>query len=185
MNDKVTKTRRIIIAVVVALTISLAGSVFGVAISRDTVDNSTSTSFNQAMMNHHAQAVSMAMTIVRRGEHPDLVTVARDIALTQQAQIGAMGAHLDVIGAPRVGNGHPMPGMATPAEIASLSTLPVREAQREMIRLMVEHHKGGVQMATAALTDELDPATRRLALSIVNTQQAEMNVLLQLRQLIG
>ena len=184
MNDKTQTTKRVFAAIVVALTISVAGSIMGIAIGRDRTDVSASAQFNQAMMKHHSQAVTMAMTIVQRGEHGDLVTVARDIVLTQQTQIGAMGAHLDIIGASRVGDGHKMPGIATNQEVASLESLPVGDAQREMVRLMILHHIGGVEMAEQALLDELDSETRKLAQSIVNSQKSELDLLRQLQTIL-
>lgn len=185
MNDKTITTRRVFVAIIVALTISITGSIIGLTIGSDRNEVSSSAQFNQAMMNHHSQAVTIAMTIVQRGEHNDLVIVARDIVLTQQAQIGAMGARLDSIGAPRVGDGHRMPGMASSQEVAALQELPVEDAQREMVRLMIRHHIGGVEMAQQALKSDLDAETRRLAQSIVNSQRSELELLRQLQKLIG
>jgi uncharacterized protein (DUF305 family) len=184
MNEKSQNTKSVFAAIVVALTISVAGSIIGITIGRDHTDVSSSAQFNQAMMYHHSQAVTMAMTIVQRGENADLVTVARDIVLTQQTQIGAMGAHLDIIGASRVGDGHRMPGMATSQEVAALQTLPVGDAQREMVRLMILHHIGGVEMAEQALMKDLNAETRRLALAIANSQKSELELLQQLQTIL-
>ncbi len=169
--------RRILTVVAFVVSIVAAGTVLGFTLGRDSRPSSPTISFNQAMIKHHTQAVTMAMTIVRRGEEPDLIVVARDIVLTQQAQIGAMGAHLDILGASRVGENHPMPGMATNDQIAELETLPTRAAEAQMIRLMIDHHQGGVSMASDALEQNLDPVTERLAKSIVASQQNEINLL--------
>jgi uncharacterized protein (DUF305 family) len=169
--------RRFVFALSVAATIVIAGSVVGFILGRESTPASPSITFNQAMIKHHTQAVTMAMTLLRRGEDPDLVVVARDIVLTQQAQIGAMGAHLDNLGASRIGDAHPMPGMASNEQIASLEQLPAPVAEVEMLRLMIAHHQGGVSMATDALVHHLDRPTRRLAESIVTSQRNELELL--------
>ena len=185
MIEKALTTKRVFFAIAVALTISAAGSVLGVTIVRDRTSLSVSAQFNQSMARHHTQAVSMALTIVQRGEHPDLLTVARDIVLTQQTQIGVMGGYLEQKGTSRLGDGHKMPGMATSQEVASLETLPVEEAEREMVRLMILHHIGGVEMAEKALKIELDTSTRSIAQSIVNSQNLELDLLRQLQVLLS
>jgi uncharacterized protein (DUF305 family) len=48
------------------------------------------------MMVHHAQAVEMAEIVRDRTENPQTRTLATDIALTQQAQIGQMQGWLAV-----------------------------------------------------------------------------------------
>lgn len=133
--------------------------------------------FNQAMTNHHAQAVSIGMILHEMDVDPDLRTVARDIVLTQQAQIGAMGARLDTLGAPRSGAGHRMIGMASPADIAELQTLPPDAAARFGIDLLIAHHRGGVQMARDFLSEGLDRHASLLAERIVTAQESEIELL--------
>ncbi|CAM5316445.1 hypothetical protein SFUMM280S_03807 [Streptomyces fumanus] len=50
-------------------------------------------------------------------------------------------------GMPSAGPGSLMPGMATDAEMAKLDTLSGQRAEVYFLRLMTEHHKGGVHMA--------------------------------------
>ncbi len=87
--------------------------------------DSSEAGFARDMMVHHAQAVEMAEIVRDKTESDDIRTLATDIALTQQAQIGIMQDWLDVWGLPASGTelamswmGHstegPMPGMATP-----------------------------------------------------------------------
>ena len=143
---------------VVALGVAL------VALARDTnsdpSDDSAEAGFSRAMADHHAQAVTMGDIIRDRTPDPVLKTTATDIVLTQQSQIGRMQGWLDVWGLPLtstdppmawMGHEGPMPGMATRAEINSLSTLPVADAEIEFLRLMIAHHEGGIAMAEAIL----------------------------------
>lgn len=168
---------------VAALLASMLLTAFAVGwvweVARTNRDNA-SVAFNQAMTNHHAQAVAISMILHERVSDPDLLAVARDIVLTQQAQIGAMGSHLDAIGANRAGSGHVMKGMASPADIASLSTLSDAAAARLGISLLIAHHRGGVEMAEHYLQEGLDRPSARLAERIVAGQSSEIELLRQL-----
>jgi uncharacterized protein (DUF305 family) len=48
------------------------------------------------MIVHHAQAVDMALLLYDRTENPDFKTIALDMALTQQTQIGQMQGWLSL-----------------------------------------------------------------------------------------
>jgi uncharacterized protein (DUF305 family) len=67
-----------------------------------------------------------------------------------------------------------MPGLATPKEVAALSTLPVPEMEAQFLRLMIRHHQGGVLMAEAAVERAETDNVRDLAGWIVAGQQAEI-----------
>ena len=154
-------------------------------------DDSAEAGFARAMADHHAQAVTMADIIRDRTEDPVLKTTATDIVLTQQSQIGRMQGWLDVWGLPLsstdppmawMGHDGPMPGMAARAEINSLSTLPVAEAEIEFLQLMIAHHEGGIAMAEAILerTDREEVVT--LATAIAESQRVEI---VQMEQLLA
>ena len=94
-------------------------------------EDSAEAGFARDMMVHHAQAVQMAEIVRDKTESEEIRTIAADIALTQQAQIGQMQGWLAVWGLPTTGPeppmawmGHPMegrmPGMATPEQIDDL-----------------------------------------------------------------
>ena len=131
------------------------------------------------------------MLIRDRTEDPLVAGLALDIVLTQQAQIGRMSGWLDVWGLQATGDDPPMawmehaiegrmPGMASPEEIARLKGLSGVEADREFLRLMIRHHEGGAPMAQALLERSGDEPVRRLARSIVQSQQAEVDVMRRL-----
>jgi uncharacterized protein (DUF305 family) len=99
-----------------------------------------------------------------------------------------MSGWLDVWGLPATGAEPPMawmghqvegrmPGMASSEEIAHLKELSGVEADREFLRLMIRHHQGGVPMAEAILERSDDEVVRRLAQAIVDSQQAEVEVM--------
>lgn len=59
-------------------------------IGRTPGDASADAGFARDMATHHAQAVEMAMIVHSRTDDPEVATLAMDIALTQQSQIGIM-----------------------------------------------------------------------------------------------
>ncbi|WP_424215581.1 DUF305 domain-containing protein [Streptomyces sp. BI20] len=67
-----------------------------------------------------------------------------------------------------------MPGMATKEEIARLGTLSGREAEVFWLRLMTEHHKGGVAMAEGCARLCEVPTQRKLAQGMVDAQRSEI-----------
>ena len=158
--------------------------------------------FARDMAAHHAQAVDMAERIRSRTADPQLRSLATDIVLTQQAQIGRMQGWLELWGEPLTstappmawvdddsdgegmdhmpgGNGEmaTMPGMAGPADLAELDSLELPAAERRFLELMIEHHRGGVQMAESVLAAEPTDVVTTLATSIVTGQAAEIELM--------
>lgn len=77
-----------------------------------------------------------------------------------------------------------MPGMATDADITRLEGLKGRDAEILWLTLMIAHHRGGIDMAKAALDRVANPYERNLAQGIVDAQTSEieyMNSLLAKR----
>ncbi len=73
-----------------------------------------------------------------------------------------------------------MPGMAARGEVSALSALPVAEAERSFLELMIRHHEGGLSMANAVLTRTDRPEVTRIAKSIVASQTGEIQAMRQL-----
>lgn len=70
-----------------------------------------------------------------------------------------------------------MPGMATKEELARLGSAEGRDAEVLYLRLMTEHHKGGVAMAQGCATQCGTPAERALAQGMVEAQQSELTLM--------
>ena len=151
-------------------------------------EGSPEAGFARDMRVHHAQAVQMAEIVRDKTERAEIRTLAADIALTQQAQIGMMLGWLDVWGLPASGTepamgwmGHPtegrMPGMATPQEIVRLREAPPEEADEQFLWLMIRHHRAAIPMAEAILERTERPEVRQLAEAIANSQQAEIQTM--------
>ena len=144
--------------------------------------------FAHDMSAHHAQAVAMAGLVMERTDDEAVTTLARDIQLTQQGQIGQMHGWLDLWGQPKTtvgprmtwmsadGEGMPgrMPGMASPKELDTLRDARGEAAELLFLRLMVAHHESGVAMAAAAVERASLPQVRRLAETMVSGQQVEI-----------
>ena len=162
-------------------------------------DDSLEAGFARDMIVHHDQAVVMALLIRDRTTDPRIKTLATDIFLTQENQIGQMLGWLNVWGLAATGTepamawmGHPttglMPGMATPEELKSLEGLSGDSADQLFLQLMIRHHQGAIPMAQEALARSGNTPVRDLARAILAAQQAEivtMNELLQTKSAAG
>jgi len=159
-------------------------------------DDSAEAGFARDMMVHHAQAIEMAELVRDRTESEEMRTLATDIALTQQGQIGQMQGWLAVWGLSptRTGPamawmGHPtegrMPGMAGPEEVEELREVSPEEMDIRFLQLMTPHHQAAVPMAEAVLgrSDRLE--VERLAGAIASSQQAETELMQDLLQSRG
>jgi uncharacterized protein (DUF305 family) len=150
------------------------------------VEGSPEVGFARDMALHHSQAVNMTQLLYDRTENPALRSIALDIMLTQQDQIGQMGGWLDIWGLPKVGITLPMiwmdmgtdglmPGMATDTQIEALRASSGVDADRLFIQLMIVHHQGGIHMAEAILERTDNLAVETLAQSILRSQQIEID----------
>ncbi|NDU72653.1 DUF305 domain-containing protein [Actinomadura sp. DSM 109109] len=156
--------------------------------------------FARDMSEHHAQAVRMSFIVRDRTDDPRTRLLAYDIISTQSAQIGMMTAWLDEWGLPKADpagrmrwmSGHgghraagaAMPGMATRDQLADLERASGRAAEVRFLNLMIAHHRGGVGMALAVLERTGHDRVRRLARTMVEGQQSEidqMNAMLRQR----
>lgn len=70
-----------------------------------------------------------------------------------------------------------MPGMASPESITRLKSLEGREAEALFLRLMIEHHKGGVVMANGILDRTDRGSVRVLAQAIATAQRSEITLM--------
>jgi len=148
-------------------------------------DDSLEAGFARDMIVHHDQAVAMALLIRDRTTDLRIKSLATDILLTQQNQIGQMLGWLNVWGLSATGAqpamtwmGHPtsglMPGMATSEELKTLEGSSGENADRLFLQLMIRHHQGAIPMAEEALARSGNTPVRDLARSILAAQQAEI-----------
>jgi uncharacterized protein (DUF305 family) len=155
--------------------------------------------FARDMQDHHTQAVQMATLMRDRTDDDGIRSIALDITLTQQHQAGQMFAWLEAWGLPQASTAPPMlwmadhtdhadavaagglmPGMATQGELNQLAAATGDEAERLFLTLMIEHHEAGVDMAEYAVDNAEEDVVSHLALTIVQSQSAELKVLEEL-----
>lgn len=176
------------------LVLVAAAFVAGALVGHESVDQSAEPSpgtssvdagFARDMAVHHEQAVEMAILVRDRGSDPEVRSIARDIQLTQQYQIGQMHEWLDSWGLSYVAQqrmawmpGHEhdamaMPGMASREELRGLGSARERQADIRFLRLMMAHHRGGIEMAEAAAEHASLGRVREVSRKMASTQRAE------------
>jgi len=74
-------------------------------------------------------------------------------------------------------DGSLMPGMATDTELDQLRKAKGKAAEVLYLKLMTAHHKGGVAMAEGAVDLVTDPPEKRLARTMVQAQQSEIQLM--------
>ncbi|MFF2045393.1 DUF305 domain-containing protein [Kitasatospora sp. NPDC058170] len=162
-------------------------------------DDSPEAGFARDMATHHQQAVDLSFVIRDRTGDESVRTLAFDIINTQANQRGMMMGWLDQWGLPQHSPAKPMvwmrmnhtyeahdgslmPGMATNAQLAKLRTLSGRDAEVSYLQLMLEHHKGGVEMAQGYVDLARNESEKRLAQSMVVGQTSEIQLITDMLQ---
>jgi uncharacterized protein (DUF305 family) len=151
-------------------------------------EDSVDVGFLQDMIAHHGQAVQLGAIGSETATDPDVRGFALDAVIAQQYEVGYMTAILEDWG---YGTGDPdrdaMAWMGTPTSVDDMagmlpadmveqfSEMTGDEANAEFLRLMAQHHRGGLHMAEYAVDHASDPRVTALAQRIVSTQQAELN----------
>ncbi|MCX6465142.1 MAG: DUF305 domain-containing protein [Pseudonocardiales bacterium] len=143
--------------------------------------------FAQGMIPHHRQAVEMAELVAGRTENPQVLDLAARIGAAQEPEIATMTAWLEEWGAdvPAGSGGMSgmdhgamdhggMAGMMTPEQMTALEQASGPAFDRLFLEMMIEHHRGAVEMARVELGQGADPDALALAQQIIDTQQAEI-----------
>jgi len=154
--------------------------------------------FLQDMLDHHDQAVELALLELANGEDPTARDFAQEVIIFQRREIGIMERLLEEHGEGRgevprdamswMNMATPlteMQGMASPAQIDELADARSADADRLFLELMREHHLGGTHMADYAAGLGSNDRVRELALQIAEYQRIEVNEYTQLMQRLG
>lgn len=152
--------------------------------AQDSVD----VGFFQDMIAHHGQAVQLGAIGAETATDPDIRNFALDALISQQYEVGYMTAMLQDWG---YGTGDAdrdaMAWMSTPTSVDAMAgMLPATtveeyskmtgdEANAGFVRLMSQHHRGGLHMAEYAAEHASDPRVKALATRIANNQRAELS----------
>ena len=103
--------------------------------------------------------------------------LATTIKKAQEPEIATLRGWLTTWGAPpaaSTGGMQHASGMMTETDMTKLQAAEGTEFDRLWTTMMIAHHQGAVAMAQQVLTTTTDPAVKKLAESIVTSQQAEI-----------
>ena len=143
--------------------------------------NDADVTFTQNMIAHHQQAIEMADIALdpARQAGPEVLDLAARVKAAQGPEIRTMTGWLQAWGQPvemDMGGGDmsSMAGTMSEEEMDALATMTGAEFDDMWLTMMVEHHTGAIEMATAIQADGTNPEIRALAEQIVTDQQAEI-----------
>lgn len=192
------RVQAVVLAVCVAC---LAGSLgFAVAVLQDRPpqDGSVDVGFLRDMIAHHEQAIELSQYQLADGTEPIISVFAREVLQRQSYEIGLMEAtlrhwgHDSDPGETAMGwMGHhdmpvgAMPGLATQEEMDVLANAEGRAVDALFVRLMQDHHRGGIDMAEEAASRGASRAVREMAATMASMQRGEVAEMEAARQRIG
>jgi uncharacterized protein (DUF305 family) len=192
---------RLLVLAVALLFLGGAGGFFVANRSDAPGARSIDVGFLQDMRWHHDQATQMALAYMGKpaaGQDPALRTIAAEILLEQQLEAGAMVQLLHDYGQPEQNEsgigmawmGMPvpidaMPGMASADQLAQFRTATGKDADRELITLMIAHHQGGIDMADYAAARAQESRVRELARNMASGQREEIAELQTIQARLG
>ena len=149
--------------------------------------SSVDVGFLQDMTSHHSQAVEIAAVGAENASLPEVRAFAREALIFQQYEVGYMEGLLEEWG---YDAGDPdrtamrwmgmssavgaMPGMVPDDRVRAARDLTGTAADAEYLRMMSDHHRGGLHMAEEAARRAADPRVRALAERIVVQQRGEL-----------
>lgn len=161
-------------------------------------EESVDVGFLKDMILHHEQAVEMASRVVNEGSEPVVRNFAKEVLIFQQYEIGLMEAFLRRWGHLRPTEqrtamgwmGTPVPvdemaGMASEAQMQALADAGGRDVDRLFVSMMIEHHRGAIDMGSVAARDAVDSDVRALATRIVRNQRVEIAELRSAQRRLG
>lgn len=139
--------------------------------------NSADVAFAQGMVPHHEQALEMTELVASRTENSHVIDLAARISKAQQPEIDRMNGWLKAWNAPVKASSHTSHGHSEShgmVDLGTLADLDGTEFDRQWLSLMIQHHRGAVEMARKHLDQGTDPETRKLAQDVVTLQEKEI-----------
>ena len=143
--------------------------------------------FMQGMIAHHAQAIYMSRMAASHGASPRLQKFATKIDQSQRAEIHLMQGWLRANGqfAPDTSAWRHMmmPGMLTAEQLRMLDTAQGVDFDRKFLTLMIQHHRGALQMVHDLLANPRaaqDVDVSVFANDVDTVQTAEIGVMLRM-----
>jgi len=150
--------------------------------------NSQDVSFAQGMIPHHRQALEMAKMAADQASSAQVRDLAARVEKAQDPEITTMSGWLkswnedvpeDMPGMDMSGG---MPGMMDTKDMNKLVKASGKEFDTMFLTMMVEHHKGAVEMATTEKNKGKYAAATKMADDIITAQNAEID---EMNKLLG
>ncbi|MGW2542853.1 DUF305 domain-containing protein [Kitasatospora sp. NPDC001574] len=144
--------------------------------------NAADVSFAKDMIQHHRQAVEMAVLADTRASSAETKDLATKIKSAQDPEIRTMSGWLTSWGedvpADMSGQGHDMssgmPGMMSTADMEKLKSSTGAEFDKLFAEMMIKHHEGAIEMAKAEKTGGKYELAKKLADEVIKAQTAEI-----------
>lgn len=149
------------------------------------------TEFAQMMIVHHEGAIEMAGYAAAEATTEEVRALAERIEAAQQPEIDLMTGWLQAWGQDPPGEadmgsmdhgGMDMGGLTQEEAMADLRGRSGTDVDRRFLELMIEHHRGAVEMAQTQQEDGENADAVELAGRIIEDQQAEIA---EMEQLLG
>jgi uncharacterized protein (DUF305 family) len=148
--------------------------------------NDADVMFAQMMIPHHRQAIEMAdMILAKQGISSEVTALATGIKGAQTPEIDQMTGWLvgwGQSGTPSMDMGHDMGGTMSQADMDALHKAAGKDAEKVFLTGMITHHQGAIDMAEDELANGQNPDAKKLAQSVSDTQQVEID---KMNQLLG
>ena len=153
------------------------------------VHNEADTQFVQMMIVHHEGAIEMADLIVDRASTAQVRELGERIRDAQGPEIDQMTAWLESWGEEMPSDmdhggmdhgGMDMGGMDQQEAMEALEGAEDAEVDRLFLELMIEHHRGAIEMAQAQVDNGQNADAVALAEDIIIAQEAEITEMEQL-----
>ncbi|WP_298458544.1 DUF305 domain-containing protein [uncultured Cellulomonas sp.] len=157
----------------------------------DAGHNDADTEFAQMMIVHHQGAIEMADLAIEKAASEDVRALAERISAAQGPEIDEMTSWLQAWGeegpqdADMGGMDHggmDMGGMDMESAMTELESLSGAEFDRAFLEMMIEHHRGAIEMAETEVADGANPQATSLAERIIDDQAAEITEMEQMLQ---
>ena len=148
--------------------------------------NAADVTFAQMMIPHHAQAIQMSKTMLKKQGIPaDATALATKIQAAQGPEIDMMTGWLKSWNEPvSMPSGHTsqgMNGMMGDEDMMKLDAAQGKEAARIFLQQMIAHHEGAIMMAKTETTAGKNADAIKLSKDIVSAQEAEIQEMQKLR----
>jgi len=129
--------------------------------------------FMNMMVVHHEQAIEMAELSQNRTNNRNILELSENISEAQSRENRQMRKWMNSLGY-ETGNHHRMAGMATQSEMQRLEGSNGSDFDRLFAELMIEHHRGGIEMARNFRRNGQHTELRQMQTQMIETQQREI-----------